>query len=363
MQTRVLLIFSSSELGGAERSLSRMAFASKTMEYQLATLGDEGPWCDWVRSQGHIPLVYGGHGGLFEITRQLYRDIRNHSVDMVYVCGIRASLLLRLLLIFIPRVGLVHGVRWNPDSDSRLDRFFRLVEWLMHPLVDGWITNSAIAKETLVRRCHIPSKKVHVIYNGLESIPSQVPPLRERPLEVLTVANLSARKGYLEYLSVVLEVANKVPGVRFVFVGRDDMNGAVQQEITRMQLENVVEYLGFQADVSLWFERARVFVLPSLWNEGCPTSILEAMSHSVPCVAFRIDGIPELVETGRQGILLQKGDYAGMSQAVIDFLGNDELAAGNGAHGRHRVKHCFKLSDTVEQHETVLKTVFTGMTN
>lgn len=46
----VLLLFLSSELGGAERSLSRMAFVSNGVDYQLATFQGEGTWCDWIRS-------------------------------------------------------------------------------------------------------------------------------------------------------------------------------------------------------------------------------------------------------------------------------------------------------------------------
>ena len=66
---RILLVFSSSELGGAERSLTRMALSSSPCIYQLATLDGEGPWCDWVRSQGQKPLVFGArnqvlHGSL-----------------------------------------------------------------------------------------------------------------------------------------------------------------------------------------------------------------------------------------------------------------------------------------------------------
>ena len=59
----VLLVFSSSELGGAERSLTRMALVSSPNVYQLATLDGEGPWCDWVRSQGLQPLVFGVRRG------------------------------------------------------------------------------------------------------------------------------------------------------------------------------------------------------------------------------------------------------------------------------------------------------------
>ena len=356
---RVMLIFSSSQIGGAERSLSRMALASQNqeVEYQLATLGGEGPWSDWVRSQGHTPKIYGEHAGFFSMVWRIYQDINDRSTDIAYVCGARASLLLRLLLIFTPRVRLIHGVRWNPDSDSRLDRFFRLMERLTHPLVDGWITNSAIAKDTLVRRSHIPEKKIHVIYNGLESIPAWIPPLQERPIEILTVANLSARKGYLEYLEVIRKVADKAPNVRFIFIGRDDMNGAVQQEVNRQQLDGIVEYLGFQKNIAQYYSRARIFVLPSLWGEGCPTSILEAQSHGLPVVAYNIDGIPELVAHSTSGLLASPHNSDALATYILKLLKSPTLAEGMGNAGRKRINESFTLEQCVSSHKTAISAI------
>lgn len=350
----VMLLFSSSELGGAERSLSRMALASPEVGYQLATLYGEGPWCDWIRSQGREPLVLGcggaGGGLMLGAFWRLIRHVRSHPVDVIYVCGARAALLLRLLRIFLPGIKLVHGVRWNPNSDSRLDRFFRGMEWLMHSFVDGWITNSAVAKQTLVSRCGIPVERVFVIYNGLESLPIDVPQLGERPMEVLTVANLNPRKGHREYLHVVREVLKAVPDAKFVFVGRDDMNGEIQRAIEEAGLSDSVRCEGFQADVMPWYRRARVFVLPSLWNEGCPTAILEAMSFAIPCVAFAMDGIPELVEDGDHGILLQCGDYSGMAAAIIRMLTDDDKASKLGGNGQERMYSHFKLENTATLH-------------
>ena len=147
-----MLLFSSSELGGAERSLSRMAFASPEIDYRLATLHGEGPWCDWVRAQGREPLMLGrdanaGGGLMLGAFWRLIRQLRSNPVDLIYVCGARASLLLRLLRVFLPGTKLVQGVRWNPDSNSRLDRFFRLMERFMHSRVDAWVTNCRVATD------------------------------------------------------------------------------------------------------------------------------------------------------------------------------------------------------------------------
>jgi glycosyltransferase involved in cell wall biosynthesis len=259
--------------------------------------------------------------------------------------------------MFLPGIKLVHGVRWNPDSNSRLDRFFRLMEYFTHPLIDGWITNSAVAQQTLVSRCGISAGRVFVIYNGLESLPTDVPPLSERLNEVLTVANLNPRKGHREYLQVVSEVVKAVPNARFVFVGRDDMNGKIQQAIEEAGLSKYVLCEGFQADVSPWFRRARLFVLPSLWNEGCPTAILEAMSFAVPCVAFAIDGIPELVENGEHGILLHRSDYSGMTATIIRLLTDDGTASKLGICGRKRVRSDFSLANTAALHSVAFNKV------
>lgn len=352
----VLVLFSSSQLGGAERSLSRMAFSAKEIRYQLATLDGEGPWCDWVRSHGVQPLVLGdeasGSTGLRPgVFWRLLKYVRHNPVDVLYVCGARASLVLRFLCIFLPKLKLVHGVRWNPDSNNHLDRFFRIMERFTHPLVDAWITNSAAARKTLVERCRISPDRVVVIYNGIELLPKDAIPLNKRPMEILTVANLNPRKGHIEYLRVIREVVNTTStGVIFVFVGRDDMDGEVQRAIKVAGLDRCVRYEGFKADVSRYFQHARMCVLPSLWGEGCPTSLLESFSWGVPVIAYDIDGVSELVEDGVNGLLVPPGSSELLADRIIRLLGKVELAERYGQAGKMKVLEQFSLTQCVSRH-------------
>jgi len=358
---KVLLVFSSSELGGAERSLSRMAFVSQEVDYQLATLEGEGPWCDWVRSEGHEPLVLGrksaGSRAMLTALWYLILHVRRHPVDVIYVCGARASLMLRLLRIFFPETKLVNGIRWNPDSSTRLDRFFRLMERFTHRLVDAWITNSEVAKQTLASRCGVHSEQTFVIYNGLTSLPNDLTQLGNRSMYVLTVANLNPRKGHREYLRVVRQVLNEVPGAKFVFVGRDDMNGKVQQAIKEACLSENVYFAGFQHDVSDWFRRARVMVLPSLWGEGCPTSILEGFSFGLPVVSYDIDGIPELIENGVDGVLVSSDRSNELASAIVRILQNSALAESMGMIGRAKVTDRFTVARCADEHARVFRKV------
>jgi glycosyltransferase involved in cell wall biosynthesis len=357
----ILLIFSTSELGGAERSLTRMALASPLGVFQLATLDGEGPWCDWSRIQGQHPMVFGKrngvqHGSLsLGALVSLIRYVRKEKIQIIYICGVRASLLLRFLKPFMPGVKLVHGIRWNPNSHSRLDRFFRVVEKWFNGRVDLYITNSQIAAITLVERCGISAEKIRVIYNGLAEKPTNILPLAERPMNVLTVANLNPRKGYLEYLRVIERVLLDMPNVNFLFVGRDDMNGKVQSAIIERGLSERVTYLGFQGDVSSWMKASRLLVVPSLWNEGCPTAVLEAMSHGLPVVGYALDGLPELVRHGHDGLLVPTADTKSLAMAIIKLLSDSEVANKMSASSLARSEAEFQLNSCVVKHRDAFR--------
>lgn len=357
MGGRVLLVFSSSELGGAERSLTRMALTPSSVEYRLATLDGEGPWCEWVRGMGREPVVFGcrrvaGEHGKFgwRALVAVWHYVRRERIDVIYVCGIRAAFVVRWLKIFMPGVRLVQGVRWNPDSGSRLDRGFRFAERWFHGLVDGYIANSNVAADTLIQRCKVPKQCVQVIYNGLAEIPADPPSLAERPLEVLTVANLNPRKGHRDYLKAVRLVLAAVPEARFVFVGRDDMDGEIQHAIDSAGLSHAVHCEGFHDDVSAYFLRARVCVLPSLWGEGCPTSLLESLAWGVPVVAYAVDGVAELIDHEVNGFLVSPGNKKTLAAQIVTLLSNMELAVSYGQMGRKKILEQFSITRCANAH-------------
>jgi len=354
--SNVLILFSSSQLGGAEKSLSRMAFLSKNLNYYLGTLDVDGPWCDWVRGNSCSPLVYGNYNFL-SLINKLYQDIKQLPIDVVYVCGLRASFLIRLLLLFNPKVKLIHGVRWNPNSNSLLDRSFRVVETLFSWMVDGWIVNSKVTKDTLVSRCNISNNNVYVIYNGV-NLPSDIKPYSERPMEILTVANLNKRKGYINYLENISKIVSLTSNIKlkFIFIGRDDMNGAVQKKIVDLDLSEYVSYEGFQSNVDRYYNRAKLFVLPSLWGEGCPTVILEALSYSIPVLAYNIDGIPELINNNSDGLLMDiEGDRE--FNEIVNLLNNNDSLSAMGKLGRTKIECKFTIESCTNNHNATINKI------
>jgi glycosyltransferase involved in cell wall biosynthesis len=82
------------------------------------------------------------------------------------------------------------------------------------------------------------------------------------------------------------------------------------------------------------WDGAAIGVIPSVWDEPCPTVALEAMSRGVPLVASGVGGLPDLV--GDSGILVPAGDAAALSQAMGRLLGDEILRSKLSAAARSR---------------------------
>lgn len=366
---RVLVLFSSSELGGAERSLTRMAHESgQGVQYDLATLDGEGPWAKWVRELGIRPIVLGARRqdlehGRFDV-RALWRLVslvRRNRYSALYVIGLRASIALRFLKPWLAGAKLVHGIRWNPDSGSRLDRGLRLTERMFGGMVDLYICNSRIAAKTLEKRVGIHPKKIRLAYNGVSQMHVSDGTIGGQEARILTVANLSPRKGHMEYLRRVVQPLHaQFPHAQFVLVGRDEMAGAAEREVQRLGIDRAVHLTGFLGELEPEFALAQLFVLPSLRDEGCPTSILEAMTYGLPVVAFAIDGIPELVEDQVTGLLVEPGDYAGLANAIVSLMHDRSRATRMGRAGRAKVEQSYRMVHCANRHAEIFRELING---
>jgi glycosyltransferase involved in cell wall biosynthesis len=332
-----------------------MALSNKRADviYMLGTLGGRGAWANWIEDLGVHPLISDALAGRFVRIRALagfIRAVRTFAPNILYVVGVRAATLVRLLTPFFGPVKVVHGIRTTFKRSTALSRQFHLAEFLLGKLTDAYVANSQAGAQSLSAVVRVPGEKIRVINNGL-SIPAHVVDFRgPRPKTIVVVANIHPVKGHREFIDVVELVHMKHPDATFRFVGRDDMRGEIDRIVVNRGLRSAVEFVGFRSDVWPWLLSAQAFALPSREIEGSPTAILEALGAGLPVVAFSVGGIPHLVRHDIDGYVVQDHDSHAMADAIVALLDDPSRASRMGSSGRIRVLSEFSLEACANSH-------------
>jgi glycosyltransferase involved in cell wall biosynthesis len=153
----------------------------------------------------------------------------------------------------------------------------------------------------------------------------------------LTLGDVGAAKGSLDLVAVAASLSAR--GVDATFeLGGDGELEAVRAAAAERGLGDRVRLLGWLGPKAKdrAFRSADVYLLPS-YMEGFPVSVIEAMAHGLPVVSTSVGGIPELVQDGDSGILLEPGDVEGIAGAVETLALDPELRSRMGRAGRRRV--------------------------
>ncbi len=240
------------------------------------------------------------------------------------------------------RVPAVATVQLVPEFD--LDRSSFLQLRLLSRVVGRYIAVSQAVADELIGRFRWPAEKVSVVYNAVEldRYGGQGSPALRKELGadgrllVLTSARLDEQKGH----RVLLRAATEVPGASFAFAGEGPERTELEALAHELGVADRVRFLGHRTDIAELLAACDVFVLPSLY-EGSSLAVLEAMAARRPVLSSAIGGTDELIEDGRDGLLVPPGDAEALAAAMRRLLGDAELREGIATRGREKVERRF----------------------
>lgn len=187
---------------------------------------------------------------------------------------------------------------------------------------------------------------------------------------LLFIGRLARRKGVKEFIQGSFpQIVQAVPTVCFVIVGdnpreslthREDLLTEIQATIAELGLETHVRLIGWvdNGEVVRICQIADLLVLPVLPMEsdveGFGIVVLEAAAAGTPAVATRSGGIPDAIEHGRSGILVEPGDYEGLSQSIVTLLTDEGRRRAMGEYAKKRAKEAFSWETILEKYEIAL---------
>jgi len=165
---------------------------------------------------------------------------------------------------------------------------------------------------------------------------------------ILCVGRLVAAKGQHVLVAAARQLADAQRDFRITIVGAGPDEDSLRAAVNAAGLAERVTFAGAlnQDAVRRLYGEADAFVLPS-FAEGIPVVLMEAMASGVPCVTTRITGIPELIRSDDEGLLVAPSDAEALASAIARLIDDPALRARMGAAARKRVDTDFHLERNV----------------
>ena len=170
------------------------------------------------------------------------------------------------------------------------------------------------------------------------------------PFRLLSVGRLSAPKGYPILIEAVALLRGRGRNVRLTLVGEGPLRTALEGQIAVRGLGDLIYLAGAcnHDRVVSFYDSSDAFVLSS-FLEGVPVVLMEAMAMELPCVATWITGIPEIIETDVEGLLVPPASASAIADAVTRLMEDPEGARRLGIAARRKVLAKYHLGRNVER--------------
>jgi glycosyltransferase involved in cell wall biosynthesis len=324
---RVLHVINGEHYSGAERVQDLLALRLPAHGFAVGFACLKQGRFESQRQSVHAPLFQLSMRSRFDLrpARQLARLIRQHDYALLHTHTPRALLVGRLAAI-MAGVPIVHHLH----SPALADSTHRLRNWVNASVerlaLMGTAHLVAVSESLADHACRlgISRQRISIVHNGVPVLG----PLPLRPAPRLTwnlgmVALFRPRKGLEVLLEALARLRQQGERVKLLAVGpfeTPQYEEAIRGKAAALGLNNAIEWRGFRSNVTAELMQMDLFVLPSLFGEGLPMVILEAMAAGVPVIASGVEGVLEVIRHGVDGLLATPGDPHDLAQAIRSVI-------------------------------------------
>lgn len=295
----------------------------------------------------------------------LVRYLRRHGIDLVHTQletvtvhgGIAAK------IVGLPTVHTLHTFAY-PEATSKEIRRSEVAWFALRNFHDKIIAVSAAVGDYAVAKGRVPPERISVLYNGIDTSSFRRRNEADRaavrntfgiPADaalVVTVAVLRREKGIQFLIEAWPDILEAVPNAYYLIVGAGPFESQLKSLATTYKLTNRVLFAGARNDIPEILGGSDLFVLPTL-DDVLPTVLAEAMASGLPIVASRVGGVPEMVEPGKNGLLVAPADQTQLAEACVRLLRTPDEALRLGQGGQDVAETRFNVRNQVRKLENI----------
>lgn len=305
--------------------------------------------------------------GSTKIFIELVREFKKSNIRIIHTHKYKDTILAAPAAKLCGIAHVVRTVHGLPEPFEGMQAFKMSLYEAIERTVHRYCVDSVIGVSSQIERKYKGEgtvSRVTCIRNGidLESEPVQTDRWRTRKdlgvdagtCLIGTVGRLTPVKGIPYLLEAASILLRQGANVKVLVVGDGSIRGDLETQVRDLGITANVVFLGHREDTDELLQALDIFVLPSL-SEGIPMALLEAMATSRAVVASRVGGIPEIVEDGFEGFLVEPMDVNSLAERCRRLMASPDVAGRMGEQARKRVEREFSATAMAERVASVYK--------
>lgn len=324
---KILHLLSGGGIGGIEVLCRDIAKLSQEQN-EFCFLYDGGEIAEEMKRQ-NIPVYFYYKENLLNRALKLFQLVKKKQYDVVVVhhegAGIYSFYLMLLYCFkkvrFIKYLHCSYEEKYFYQGHVLKDRInYRILKKTLTKS-DHLVAVSEFVKQSYCREFGCDPDKVKVIYNGIKIL--QNTDRKERiqgkneSVRLLYIGRLIEVKGVHLLLHAVKKLLDLGENIELDILGDGPMRFEYENLTKNLGMGEIVHFQGYTMEKQKFYEQAKIFVYPSVWQEAFGISIVEAMNQEMLCVASDAGGIPEIIDEGKDGFLFQNGDIDNLTETLL----------------------------------------------
>lgn len=362
---RVTLLTTGLALGGAEAQVALLASGLHRRGWDVEVVSMLPPEAhqDRLASDGIAVIDLKMRRGVPDPRSllRLTRELRRFRPHVLHCHMVHANILGRLARMFHRRVTVISTAHSVWEGGSWRDFAYRATDFLC-----DLTTNVSQAGLQRYARLGLSSSwKTIWVPNGVDTSAYRSDPGRrqtvrdrqgwEEKFVWLAVGNLRAPKDYPNLLDAIARLDVQAGTALFAIAGTGELDAELRAMATRLGISDRVSFLGRRTDIPDLLAAADGYVMSSCL-EGTPMALLEAAAAALPIVATRVGGNSDVIDSGRNGILIEPGDPDALAGAVRRIMGlpsTERQQLGEAA--RKKVDRMFSVEPVLIRWENIYR--------
>lgn len=304
----------------------------------------------------HIPTIMNINGlgpfyFSFWFNRNLHRIIKKYKLDLLQIYGGPGG----VFLLRKPNVPVIYVANHTyaqqyKNLEKSIYRVLMKLERKGYKYAQRIVAISTTTKDSLVNDYQVPSEKITVIPVGVDVGIFKPLDIKKIPNSVLYVGRLCERKGLYYLIESIKMVREAIPNIKLYLIGKGNLREELQRLVEKHGLLRNVVFIGKVSEEELikWYNRAEVFVLPSLF-EGFGIVCIEAMACGVPVIGTKVPGIVDIIRDRDNGLLVPPQDPDSLAKAIVQMLKDKGLCKYLGERERKGILGKFDWSKISEE--------------